>query len=79
MSHRGHVVKPTAKRRTWAIIYRDPTGVQHWEGNFKKRTEAQARLAARNRDMVRSSTSNSFRALERFRYRRCGSSMLTRL
>src|SRR5215469_811050 len=44
MSQRGHIVKPSGKRKTWAVIYRDPTGVQQWEGKFKKRTEAQARL-----------------------------------
>jgi len=44
MSQGGHIVKPTGKRKTWAIIYRDPTGIQQWEGKFKKRTEAQARL-----------------------------------
>src|SRR5712671_4774756 len=44
MSQGGHIVKPTGRRKTWAIIYRDPTGIQQWEGKFKKRTEAQARL-----------------------------------
>jgi hypothetical protein len=44
MSQGGHVVKPTGKRKTWAIIYRDLTGVQQWEGKFKKRAQAQARL-----------------------------------
>jgi hypothetical protein len=113
MSQGGHIVKPTGRRKTWAIIYRDPTGIQQWEGKFKKRTEAQARLnevlgaidkgtfarpssvtfeqfaedwlagdarsaAAPNRDMVRSSTSNSFRGSERLPYRRCGLSILTR-
>src|SRR5579864_1787018 len=44
MSQRGHIVKPSGRRKTWSIIYRDPAGVQQWEGKFKKRTEAQARL-----------------------------------
>ena len=44
MSQGGHVVKPSGKRKTWAIIYRDPAGIQQWEGKFKKRTEAQTRL-----------------------------------
>jgi len=44
MSQGGHIVKPNGKRKTWAIIYRDPAGIQQWEGKFKKRTEAQARL-----------------------------------
>ena len=44
MSQGGHIVKPAGRRRTWAIIYRDPTGAQQWEGKFKKRSEAQARL-----------------------------------
>ena len=44
MSQGGHIVKPSGKRKTWAIIYRDPAGIQQWEGKFKKRTEAQARL-----------------------------------
>jgi hypothetical protein len=43
MSQGGHIVKPSGRRKTWAIIYRDPAGVQQWEGKFKKRTEAQAR------------------------------------
>ena len=44
MSQGGHIVKPSGRRKTWAIIYRDPAGNQQWEGKFKKRTEAQARL-----------------------------------
>src|SRR5580700_314646 len=44
MSQGGHIVKPTGKRKTWAIIYRDPEGTQQWEGKFKKRSEAQTRL-----------------------------------
>src|SRR6266478_4800222 len=44
MSQGGHIVKPSGRRKTWAIIYRDPAGIQQWEGKFKKRTEAQARL-----------------------------------
>ena len=44
MSQGGHIVKPSGKRKTWALIYRDPAGVQQWEGKFKKRTEAQTRL-----------------------------------
>jgi hypothetical protein len=44
MSQGGHIVKPSGKRKTWAIIYRDPAGIQQWEGKFKKRTEAQSRL-----------------------------------
>src|SRR3981081_1296234 len=44
MSQGGHIVKSSGERKTWAIIYRDPAGIQQWEGKFKKRTEAQARL-----------------------------------
>ena len=44
MSQGGHIVKPSGKRKSWAIIYRDPAGIQQWEGKFKKRSEAQARL-----------------------------------
>ena len=42
MSQGDHIVKPSGRRKTWAIIYRDPAGIQQWEGKFKKRTEAQA-------------------------------------
>jgi len=28
MSQGGHIVKPNGKRKTWAIIYRDPAGSQ---------------------------------------------------
>ena len=31
MSQGGHIVKPSGKRKTWAIIYRDPAGIQQWE------------------------------------------------
>src|SRR5258708_1288317 len=41
---RGHIVKPTGKRKTWAIIYRGPSGAQQWEGKFKKSKDAEKRL-----------------------------------
>jgi integrase len=44
MSQGGHIVKPSGKRKTWTIIYRDPAGIQQREGKFKKRTAAQTRL-----------------------------------
>jgi integrase len=44
MSQGGHIVKPSGARKTWAIIYRDPNGIQQWEGKFKTRSAAQARL-----------------------------------
>jgi integrase len=44
MSQGGHIVKPTGVRRTWSIIYRNPAGVQQWEGKFKTRSDAQRRL-----------------------------------
>jgi integrase len=44
VSQRGHIVKPSGTRRTWSIIYRDPSGVQQWEGRFKTRSAGQRRL-----------------------------------
>lgn len=44
MSQAGHLVKPGGSRRTWSILYRDPSGGQRWEGKFKTRHEAQKRL-----------------------------------
>jgi integrase len=44
MSQRGHIVKPSGARKTWSIIYRDPTGAQQWEGKFRTRGDAQRRL-----------------------------------
>jgi integrase len=44
MSQGGHIVKPTGARKTWSIIYRDPAGIQRWEGKFKTRSAAQQRL-----------------------------------
>jgi integrase len=44
MSQGGHIVKPTGARKTWSIIYRDPTGAQRWEGKFKTKNAAQRRL-----------------------------------
>jgi len=28
MSQGGRIVKPSGKRKTWAIVYRDPAGIQ---------------------------------------------------
>ncbi len=44
MSQAGHIVKPGGARKTWSIMYREPSGVQQWEGKFKTRHEAQKRL-----------------------------------
>jgi integrase len=44
MSQRGHIVKPRGKRRTWALMYRDPDGQLRWEGKFRTRRNAQRRL-----------------------------------
>jgi integrase len=44
MSQAGHIVKPKGKRRSYSIIYRDPSGQQRWEGRFKTRSEARKRL-----------------------------------
>jgi integrase len=44
MSQGGHIVKPTGNRRSYSIIYRDPLGLQQWEGRFKTRNKAQERL-----------------------------------
>jgi integrase len=44
MSQAGHLIKPGGARRTWSILYRDPSGGQRWEGKFKTRHEAQKRL-----------------------------------
>jgi len=43
-SQGGHIVKPTGARRTWSVMYRDPSGEQRWEGKFKTRGAAQRRL-----------------------------------
>jgi integrase len=44
MSQGGHIVKPRGKRRTWAIMYRDPDGLLRWEGKFATKGEGQRRL-----------------------------------
>jgi integrase len=44
MSQGGHIIKPKGNRRSYSIIYRDPTGQQRWEGKFKTRSDAQKRL-----------------------------------
>jgi integrase len=46
MSQRGHIIKPQGDRRSYSIIYRDPSGQQHWEGKFKTRNDAQKQLNA---------------------------------
>ena len=45
MSQGGHLVKPGGSRRTWAIMYRDTEGKLHWEGKFRTKSNAQARLS----------------------------------
>ena len=44
LSQAGHIVRPGGARKTWSIVYRDPLGVQQWEGKFKTRHDAQKRL-----------------------------------
>ena len=44
MSQRGHIVKPKGKRRTWAIMYRDPDRQLQWEGKFRTKDGARRRL-----------------------------------
>ncbi len=44
MSQAGHIVKPGGARKTWSVVYRDPSGGQRWEGKFRTRHEAQKRL-----------------------------------
>ncbi len=44
MSQRGHIVRPSGARRTWAIMYRDDEGRLRWEGKFKIKNDAQHRL-----------------------------------
>ncbi len=44
MSQRGHIVRPSGARRTWAIMYRDDEGRLRWEGKFKIKSDAQHRL-----------------------------------
>ena len=44
MSQGGHIIRPKGKRRSYSIIYRDPSGQQRWEGKFKTRNDAQKRL-----------------------------------
>lgn len=46
MSQRGHIVKPTDRRKTWAIMYRDGDGNLRWEGKFISRADAQRRLTS---------------------------------
>ena len=46
MSQRGHLVKPTGPRRTWAIMYRDGDCNLRWKGKFRSRTDAQRRLTS---------------------------------
>src|ERR1700730_4522683 len=45
MSQGGHLVKPTGSRKTWAIMYRDTEGKLRWEGKFRTKRNAQARLS----------------------------------
>ena len=44
MSQGGHIVKPTGKRRTYSIMYRDPEGRLRWQGKFTTKSNAQRRL-----------------------------------
>jgi len=44
VSQGGCIVKPSGARKTWSIKYRDPTGEQLWEGKFKTKNAARARL-----------------------------------
>jgi hypothetical protein len=44
MSQRGHIVRPSGTRKTWAIMYRDDVGRLRWEGKFKTKSDAQRRL-----------------------------------
>jgi hypothetical protein len=44
VSQGGHIVRPSGVRKTWSIIYRDPSGLQRWEGKFETRGAAQHRL-----------------------------------
>jgi len=46
VSQRGHIVKPTGRRKTWAIMYRDGDGNLRWEGKFISRADAQRRLTS---------------------------------
>jgi len=46
VSQRGHLVKPTGPRKTWAIMYRDGDENLRWEGKFNSRTDAQRRLTS---------------------------------
>src|SRR5450432_823694 len=46
VSQRGHIVKPTRPRKTWAIMYRDGDANMRWEGKFNSRTDAQRRLTS---------------------------------
>jgi len=39
------LVKPTGARKTWAIMYRDSEGKLRWEGKFRTKSNAQARLS----------------------------------
>jgi integrase len=41
---RGTVIRPSGRRRNWAIKYRDQWGNQVWEGGFENRGKAQSRL-----------------------------------
>jgi integrase len=45
MSQSGHIIRPAGNRKTWSILYRDPTGYQRWEGKFPTKAKAQDRLA----------------------------------
>jgi len=46
VSQRGHLVKPTGPRKTWAIMYRDGDENLRWEGKFNSRTDAKRRLTS---------------------------------
>jgi len=41
---RGTIVRPSGRRKTWSVKYRDQFNKQHWEGGFRTCGEAQAKL-----------------------------------
>ena len=53
MSQGGHLVKPNGARRIWAIMYRDTEGKLRWEGKFRTKSYAQARLSEVLKDRQR--------------------------
>jgi integrase len=67
MSQGGHLVKPGGSRRTWAIMYRDTEGKLHWEGKFRTKSNAQARLSEVLNEIDRGTyTRPSSRSFEQF-------------